>query len=325
VTLNKETPFHSIVVPVYNSEELLPELYRRLVSVMEQIGEPFEMIFVEDCSRDLSWHVVRDLAEKDSRVTAIQLMKNSGQGNATLCGLAEAHGRFVITLDDDLQNPPEEIPPMIQRLVANDDLDVVIGSPQEKRHNLIRRIGSSFINRMNSWFLDKDLKLRFTGFRVMRRQVVEALLDMQVPYPALGPMIISATRRIENLTVRHDPRLQGQSGYNLRRIIRQAISNFIGYSILPLHLLAIIGALGITASILTGSYFLFRYFFVGITVPGWMTLTLLLVALSGFNFFAFAVIGEYILRITQVSTRTSRTIVRTVISKTKRDWRPRNQ
>jgi len=307
------TPTYSVVVPVYNSERILVELHRRIVAVLKELGEPFEIVFVEDCGRDRSWWVLRDLASRDPRVTALQLMRNSGQGNATIAGLAQTRGAFVITLDDDLQHPPEEVPALVSMLRENEDLDVVIGSPREKQHHFVRRMGSSFINRINSWLRGKDPALRFTGFRAMRRELVDALLAMRVPYPALGPMIFSVTHRIANVTVRHDPRKEGRSGYTVRRIVKQTLSNFVGYSMLPLRVLAVMGAIGIVASFLTGMFFLARYFVVGISLPGWTTLILILLALSGFNFFAFAVLGEYMLRITEVSTRTSRYVVRDII------------
>ncbi|NZA25313.1 glycosyltransferase family 2 protein [Luteimonas sp. SJ-92] len=304
----------SIVVPVYNSQATLPELHRRLTTTMEALGEPFELVFVEDGGRDGSWKVLETLAELDPRLKAVQLMRNSGQGNATLAGIEQSTGEIIVTLDDDLQHPPEEIPSMIGALRADHECDVVIGAPEIKRHNLVRRTGSALVNRVNTWFLHKDPELRFTGFRAMRRNVAEALLGQRVPYPALGPMLISITPRIVNLVVRHDARQHGRSGYDLRRIIKQTLANFIGYSILPLHMLAAIGAFGVLFSILFSVYFAVRYFAHGIGVPGWTTLLLTLLGLSGFNFFAFGVLGEYILRISRNTERLNHRIVRRIAS-----------
>lgn len=303
----------SVVVPVFNSEKTLPELYQRLIAVMESLGEPFEVIFVEDCGIDCSWYFLRELATKDSRITALQLMRNSGQGNATLAGIEISQGEFVITIDDDLQNPPEELPDMIRALRGNDNIDVVIGVPRKKQHNLVRRLGSNLINRMDSWFLHKDHALRFTGFRVIRCQVADAIIGLRTPYPALGPMLISVTHRINNVMVLHEPRKEGESTYKFRQIVKQTLSNFIGYSILPLHLLALIGVLGILFSFLFSAYLIFLYITVGISVPGWTTLLLVLLALSGFNFFAFAVIGEYVLRLNQISSNVSQYLVRNYV------------
>lgn len=310
--LHPPLPTYSVVVPVYRSAAMLPELHRRLTEVMEGLGEPFELIFVEDCGLDGSWDVVCDLARTDRRLVGLQLMRNSGQGSATLAGMARTRGEFVVTLDDDLQHPPEEIPRLVEALRRDDALDVVIGVPIEKRHALGRRIGSAAMDRVNNWFLGKDPGVRFTGFRVMRRLLVEALLRTHVPYPAIGPMIVSVTPRIANVAVRHDARASGRSGYNVRRMVQQTLGNVIGYSVLPLHLLSAIGAVGIVVSALFGLYFLARYVLVGIGVPGWTTLLLLLLGISGFNFFAFSLIGEYILRIARVSSNTSQCVVRAV-------------
>lgn len=307
-------PFFSVVVPVYNSEQTLPELHQRLTTVLEDLRRPYELIFVEDCGRDGSWQRLRALAAQDARITALQLMRNSGQGNATLAGLQAAAGQVIITLDDDLQHPPEELPALIQALLGDPDLDVVIGAPLVKRHNLARRLGSRLINQVNSLMLNKDPSLVFTGFRVMRRQVVDAILDLRVPYPAIGLMLIAVTRRIANRTVRHDPRKVGKSNYHLRPLIKQTLSNFIGYSVLPLHLLAAVGAAGIAVSGFLALFYLARYLIVGIGVAGWTTLLLVLLALSGFNFFAFAILGEYLLKMTQIASHTARWIVRSRVS-----------
>ena len=305
----------SIVIPVYRSAKTLPELHQRLVTVMEDLGQSFEIVFVEDCGPDNSWEVLQEIAAKDERVLAIQMMRNFGQGSATLCGFANARGKFVITMDDDLQNPPEELPVLIDTLNSNEQLDVVMGAPRKKRHNLIRRLGSGFVNQMNSYFLKKDPELQFTSFRIIRHPVVSALLTRRVPYPAIGPMIVSVTRRIANVKVRHDPRKQGRSGYTFSRIVKQTLSNFIGYSMLPLKILAILGSIGIVGSLFLGCFFLLRYLMFGSSIQGWTSLMLVLVALSGFNFFAFAVLGEYLLRIFYLESSTQQYFIRNKVRK----------
>ena len=301
---------YSIVVPVYNSQQTLIELCERITSSMENQGESFELILVDDCSSDRSWQMIEQIAAGDVRVFGLQLMKNSGQGTATLTGLSHSNGSLCITLDDDLQHPPEEIPTLIQALKVKDEIDVIMGVPVLKRHNLYRRTGSSIINLLNTWFLQKDPEIRLTGFRIIRRHVVDAILAMRIPCPALGPMIITVTSRIENVIVRHDPRKFGKSGYTSKRLIEQALSNLIGYSTLPLRVLALIGIVGIIISFLLGIYFLVRYYTVGISVTGWTSVLLTLLALSGLNFIAFAITGEYLLRIVQISMGTSRYLVR---------------
>lgn len=306
--LNSGAVGYSVVIPVYNSAAMLSELHARLTSVMQGLGAPYEIIFVEDCGPDDAWKELERLSASDARVVAIQLMKNSGQSNATLCGFSQARGEVIITMDDDLQHPPEELPVLLDALGPRDD--VVMGVPREKKHNIVRRLGSEFIHLANSYLLGKDRKLRFTSFRALRRPVVDGMLQLQTLSPALGPMINSVTRHITNVVVDHSPRKEGRSGYTLSRIFRQTMSNFIGYSILPLRLLAIMGALGIVVSIILAVIYIGRYITGGIGVPGWTTIALLLVMLSGFNFFAFALLGEYVLRILQRVNATPQYIVR---------------
>ena len=301
---------YSVIIPVYNSENTIAEIVRRINNTLDATGELFEIIRVDDCSSDKSWKLIADIANKNSNVIAIQLMRNSGQGSATLAGIEQSSGEFVITMDDDLQHPPEELPKLIETMRIDDDIDVVIGVPEEKMHSVARNIGSIFVNKMNSLFLGKPEDLRFTGFRIIRKSIADALLSFNVPYPALGPMIINTTARVKNIEFKHEKRIHGRSNYNLRKLMKQFLSNFVGYSVLPLHILAFIGVIGVVISSFTGLIFLFRYIVGGIAVPGWTTLLLVLLILTGFTFLSFAIIGEYLLRVNQVSTNVSRWNVR---------------
>lgn len=313
MTTGGEDIHFSVVIPVYNSARMLRELHHRLTAAMLVLGKSYEIVFVEDCGPDDSWRVLQEIAATDGRVRAVQLMRNSGQGNATVCGLSQARGAFVITLDDDLQHPPEEIPALVAALTP--DLDVILGVPQEKRHNLFRRLGSQLVHELNCLLLNKERNIRFTAFRCMRRTVVDAVIGLRTFAPSFGPMLTTVTRRIGNVTLRHDPRKEGRSGYSLGRLLSHTLSNLVGYSMLPLRILAFAGLIGILGSVLVGTIFLLRYLAGGITVPGWTTLVLLLVALSGFNFFAFAVLGEYVFRILQQSNAIPRYIVRQIATR----------
>jgi len=307
-------PRWSVVVPVYGSEASLPTLYARLVATLDALGDPYELIFVDDCGPDRAWTILTDLAAADPRVVAIQLMRNSGQVAATMAGLTRARGQVIVTLDDDLQHPPEEIPVLLQALATQTDVDLVIGAPAITRHHAFRRWSSTAVHRLGSWMLGKDPDLRFTGFRAMRRPVADGLRTMRAPFPSLGPMLFSITRRIVNVQVRHEARVHGRSGYTARRLLRQTVDNFVGYSMLPLRLLALMGGIGVLVSALIGGYFLMRYAAYGVGVPGWMSLILIVLALSGFQFFAFAVIGEYLLRIMQHTMTSPQTLVRQVVT-----------
>jgi glycosyltransferase involved in cell wall biosynthesis len=254
--------------------------------------------------------ILRTLAERDERVLALELLRNFGQASATVCGLRHAQGRFLITLDDDLQNPPEEIPMLLEHLRSDPELDVVIGIPDEKRHEFWRRLGSKIVSAINSFSLRKPRALGFSGFRAMRRLVADQLVERNVPRPALGALLYSTTPRIANVLVGHEPRTAGQSGYTLPRLLSQTLSNFLAFSDFPLRFTALIGAVGIVVSSAVGTRIVERYLQVGVVVPGWLTLALLLVGISGYNFFAFGLIGEYLLRVLQSVQHTPQYVVR---------------
>jgi len=307
----------SIIIPVYNSAGILPNLYERIVSTMEDLGEPFEIVFVEDCGPDHAWSVLQKLVHSDDRVVAIQLMRNSGQGSATLAGMEQSSGEFIITMDDDLQHPPEELPKLIKSIRDDENIDVIIGVPQVSMHSTLRKYGSYIVNKLNTFFLNKTKNLRFSGFRILRKNISDALLMFNIPYPALGPMIVNTTPRVKNIAFKHEKRTHGGSNYSFRKLLEQFISNFIGYSVLPLHILAFLGIIGVMFSAITGLFLLYKYIFIGISVPGWTTLLLVLLTLTGFTFLAFSIIGEYLLRINQVSTNVSRWKIRKKINTVK--------
>jgi len=310
--MSSEEIHFSVVIPVYNSARILPELHRRLTEVMSAMGRSYEIVLVEDCGPDNAWEVLRDIAAADSHVRAIQLMRNSGQGNATVCGLAHARGQLVINMDDDLQHLPEEIPSLVAALTP--DLDIVLGVPETTRHNLFRRLVSQAAHKLNSILLDKDPNIRFTAFRCMRRPVVDAVLGVRTFAPSFGPMLNTVTRRIGNVTLPHAPRKEGRSGYNLKRLFEHAVTNFVGYSMMPLRLLALAGLAGILVSILLGAYLFLRHL-AGTAVSGWIAVALLLVLLSGCMFLALAFLGEHVFRILQQADATPRYTVRQIASR----------
>jgi len=306
-----QAPEFSIIVPVFNAEATLGPLTARIVEVMESRGAAFEIVLVDDCGGDGSWSKARELAADDSRIVAVQLMRNYGQSAATMCGLAQARGEYLITLDDDLQNPPEEINVLIDSLAERPDVDVIFGSPVEKRHSLWRRFGSWMVNRISAGLiLRTDAKLELTSFRILRRSVADSLLAVSTPRPAPGAMLCTITPRIINVPVRHEERGGGVGGYTIGKLLGLTIDKTLSFSTLPLRLLASMGLIGIVFSAVLGCVYLSRYYWGGIAVPGWTTQVLLMIGIAGFNFFALGVIGEYLLRILQTVQGTPQYLVR---------------
>ncbi|MBT2989873.1 MAG: glycosyltransferase family 2 protein [Candidatus Thiodiazotropha sp. (ex Ctena orbiculata)] len=292
---------YSIVIPVFNAEGTLTELVSGLTDHLTPTSKGYEILLVDDCSKDSSWDIIRELAAKYSVVRGFQLMRNSGQGAATMAGLAQSRGQLVVTMDDDLQNPPYEVPRLCKFMEQHEEFDVLIGRPREKRHALWRRAGSEMVNRMSNVMFEQASSFKLTSFRVIRREVLTPLLKLNVPEPAIGALLTTLTKRLINVDVDHAPRIAGGSGYSIRQLLKLTMSKFLGFSTFPLRFLAILGVVGISVSFLLGIYILFRYFFGDIAVPGWTTLSLLLIGLSGFLFLAFGIVGEYLQQILNIA------------------------
>lgn len=300
----------SIIVPVYRSANILADLHERVVSVMESEGNSFELVLVDDCSPDNSWAVISQLAQEDARVTGIQLMRNYGQACATLAGLQAAHGDVIVTMDDDLQNPPEEIAKLLSQLENDASCDVAIGVPRTKQHARWRNWASRMVDELTSKVFATQQRVTMTSFRAMRREVVEPLFDLNTSEPAPGTQLFGITQRMTSIPVKHDPRHLGSSGYNLRKMLRLTSAKFLGYTAFPLRALALIGFFGVIVSILLALVFLVRYLTGSVAVPGWTTIVLLVVFTSGFNFLALGIIGEYLFQIFKSARRLPPYVVR---------------
>ncbi len=301
---------YTIIIPVYNASRSLEELCRRLLEVFVNITDDYEIILVDDASVDDSWSVMERFQCGDPHIKIIQHMRNFGQHRAILCGMAESSGEFVITMDDDLQHPPEEIPLLIET-IRNDDLtDVVIGAYQTKCHSWLRNLGTKIIHWITSSIFQINRNLQFTSFRVLRRCVVDELSAINTPRPRIGHMILAVTRRIRNIPVRHEPRSHGKSGYTSRRLVSDALDNILSNSSLPLQLVSYLGFGCSIFSIILALYYLYRYFFIGVSITGWTTIIMLILFFSGVMLFSFGMVGEYLIRILRELRESPRSIIR---------------
>ena len=310
---------YSIVIPVYNSEKSLEELSKRLNYVFEAIiHEDYELILVDDFSKDRSFEVITRLMENDSRITGVQLAKNCGQHSALLCGFSIAQGDFIITMDDDLQHPPEEIPKLIEKMQSSDDLDVVIGSYESKKHSLIRNIGTGLSAYVSYKAYGKPKELDLTSFRLMRKNVVSDILSMNIDTPRIGNMLLQVNGRIGNVTVTHDKRKYGKSGYTFSRLVKDLISNlFTNNSSFPLIVVRDIGMASSALSVLLAMYFIIKYFVSGISVGGWTSTVLIILFIGGMILFAIGIIGDYLLRILNESKKIPNYFIRQIVKKDK--------
>jgi undecaprenyl-phosphate 4-deoxy-4-formamido-L-arabinose transferase len=284
----------SVVVPVYNGEENLAELLRRLEPVLAAEADAYEIILVDDDSADDSWHQIEELAATHAWVQGVRLNRNYGQHNALLVGIQQAVHEIVITMDDDLQHPPEEIPKLLAELKI--DVDVVYGTPQQEQHDILRNFASQITKLALASAMGAETARHVSAFRVFRRHLREAFAGYQSPFVSIDVLLTWATKRFTAIPVRHDPRHAGVSNYTVRQLIVHALNMMTGFSILPLQLASVIGFV----FTLFGSGLLVfvvgRYLLQGTSVPGFPFLASVIAIFSGAQLFALGIIGEYLAR-----------------------------
>ncbi len=287
----------SIVIPVYNSSDCLPELLRQLTGQLEAMGRPYEVILVDDASPDDSWRVIKELAPHYPKVSAVRLMRNRGQAFATLCGLEHACGRIVLTMDDDLQQSPDQLPKLLDPLESDSELDCVFGYFEEKKHAAYRNLGSRAIRWINARAFGLPRDVRVSSFLAMRRRLADSILQHRTLNPAITALLFSSTRRIASVPIQHNERYAGASNYTLAKQFRLALDVICNVSMLPLRAVSLLGMGICVFSAILVAVFLYRYFTGQIGVAGWTTVVILISFFSGTILLSLGVIGEYVVRI----------------------------
>ncbi|HEY8600374.1 MAG TPA: glycosyltransferase family 2 protein [Thermomicrobiales bacterium] len=284
----------SVVVPVYNSADTLGVLLRRLTAVLVSLGRPYELILVNDGSTDSSWETICDLRMHYHHLRGINLMRNYGQHNALLCGVQEAVYDVIVTLDDDLQNPPEEIPVLLQKLATG--YDVVYGIPQREQHGVWRDLASRMTKLALQSAMGAETARNVSAFRVFRTQLRDAFARYQSPFVSIDVLLTWGTTRFTAVPVQHDPRRVGTSNYTFRKLVTHALSMMTGFSTLPLQLASLVGFTFTVFGLLVLLYVLGRYALLGGSVPGFPFLASVIAIFSGAQMFALGIIGEYLAR-----------------------------
>jgi glycosyltransferase involved in cell wall biosynthesis len=284
----------SVVIPVYRSEAILPELVRRLESVLGAIAENFELILVNDCSPDRSWDVISKLAEQYSWIRPINLMRNYGQHNALLCGIRAARYDVIVTMDDDLQHPPEEIPKLLEVLAGG--YDVVYGTPEQEQHGLGRDFASWVTKLALQNVMGAEVARKVSAFRVFRAQVAKAFAHYEGSFVSIDVLLTWGTNRFASTPVKHRPREQGTSGYTVRKLMTHAMNMMTGFSTMPLQMASLIGFVFTLFGLAVLAYVVIRYFVHGGSVPGFPFLASIVAIFSGAQLFALGIIGEYLAR-----------------------------
>jgi glycosyltransferase involved in cell wall biosynthesis len=286
----------SVVVPVYNSAEILPELVARLSPVLDAAAPAWEVVLVNDGSRDASWSVIDGLARTHPRVRGLDLMRNYGQHNALLCGIRAAAGALIITIDDDLQNPPEEIPKLLAALAPH--VDVVYGTPEREQHGLFRDLASRVTKSVLKGTLGSGASTApdVSAFRLFRTEVRRAFALYENPYVSIDVLLTWATSRFAAVPVAHAPRHAGRSNYTFRMLVRHTLNMLTGFSVRPLKLASLIGFGATLFGFGVLVWVIGRYLIQGTTVPGFPFLASVIAIFSGAQLFTLGIIGEYLAR-----------------------------
>ena len=285
----------SVVIPVYNSAQMLPTLHDRLQTVLMGLEKSFELVYVDDGSHDASWSVLRQLQSRDPlHVIAIQLMRNYGQHNALMCGFRQARGDFIITMDDDLQHPPEELPKLIAA-IDDSDLDLVYGTYNRKQHAGPRNIASWLVTQFYRLVFQSPITV--TAFRILRRELLETILPYSLNFTFVDGLLAWNTRRTGEVKVAHDRCAKGRSGYRFRKLLTLALNLFTNFSLLPLQFVSVCGITAAITGFVLGLYYFYLHLNASITVPGYASTIVSIMVLGGLQLMGLGIMGEYVGRL----------------------------
>ncbi|HVG11276.1 MAG TPA: glycosyltransferase family 2 protein [Thermoanaerobaculia bacterium] len=297
----------SIVIPVYDSP-VLEELADSIEAVFRTRPEDdYEIVFVDDRSPDPRiWPTLMRLAGERERVKAVQLTRNFGQQAATLCGLREANGDVVVTLDDDLQHDPRDIP----KLLAHADRDIVIGQFERKRHSLTRRTSSRIKGFFDRILIGKPRGIQLSSFRLLGRTVVDGILSIRTPHPFLPALMFHVSKDVVGVPVSHGARREGRSGYTFRKLFRVFSNLLFNNSSFLLRLVGVVGISFAGLSFLLAGVVIYRKIVHSVNVQGWTSLFATLLLIGGLLLVSLGVVGEYLLRIIESSENRPTYLVR---------------
>lgn len=284
----------SVIVPVYNSSDTLHRLVAELGEVLPGVADEFELVLVNDGSPDNSWRVIEQLVEEHAWVRGIDLMRNYGQHNAVLCGIRDARYEVIVTMDDDLQHPPGEVPSLIEKL--NEGYDVVYGVPRKMPHSWWRNIFSVITKYAISYVMGLKTVREISSFRALRTSIRSAFETYNGPEVLVDVLFSWGTSRFGIAHVNEAPRTVGKSNYSFSKLVRVALLVLTSYTTVPLRFASIVGFLATIFGFVILVYVLTVYFTAG-SIPGFPFIASTVVIFSGIQLFALGVIGEYLARV----------------------------
>jgi glycosyltransferase involved in cell wall biosynthesis len=284
----------SVVIPVYNGDEVVADLVARVEAVLGALASDYELVLVNDGSSDASWQRIAQLAAERPFVRGLDLMRNFGQHNALLAGIREARHDVVVTLDDDLQNPPEEIPKLAAALTP--DVDVVYGTPVKPEHGFGRGVATYLTKLALRSAMGTDVARKVSPFRAFRRDLRNAFASYTGSYVSVDVLLTWGTTRFATVPVRHEPRRAGSSNYTFRKLASHAINMATGFSTRPLRIASLVGFVFALLGLAVLVEVVVRKLVQGSPVPGFPFLASIIAIFAGAQLFALGIIGEYLAR-----------------------------
>ncbi len=292
----------SVIIPIYNEAENLLELYKRLIASVLKISRSYEIIFIDDGSSDNSLEILRSLKNKDKNVRIIKFTRNFGQQSAVLAGFRHCKGETIVQLDADLQNPPEEISKLIQKL--NEGYDMVSGVRKNRQDFFLRRLCSNFLFKLVSKLMGKNIMVDISSFRVMKRGVIEKINQCKDKSKFLSALVSWMGIPSARIEVEHSGRLYGQTKYSTGKLFQSAMDIITGFSRLPLRMVTYLGFFGATIGFILMIFLLIQRYVRGVMYDGLTVLTALFSLFAGVQLLSIGILGEYIGRIySQVQDR----------------------
>lgn len=287
--------FYSVVIPVYNATESLDKIAIKIKRIFHNVVKAeYELILVNDSPEIKSTkNCLNKLAQNDENVVIVEFTKNYGQQAATLCGINLAKGNFIITMDDDLQHNPDDIPLLLDKKHH----DIVIAKLMNKKHSFFKRFTSNIKGYFDYLFLGKPKHIKLSSFRLINAKIAKMMFARQTPYPFIPALLFSITHDVVNVAVRHNPRFNGKTNYTLKKLFKLFSNLLINNSS---FLLRIIGYLGITSALLSfflGASIIIKKLVFDYVVEGWTSIMVAILFLGGMILFALGIMGEYLLRI----------------------------
>ncbi len=298
-----------MIIPVYNSEGSLPLLVEKLAETLPVLSPAYEVILVNDGSSDGSWQVVESLAGQYRWVRGIDLMRNYGQHNALLCGIRQARYAITVTMDDDLQHPPEEIVKLLARL--EEGADVVYGTPQQEQHGLWRDLASQMTKYVLQAGMGAEIARNISAFRAFRTDLRRAFERYDNHFVSIDVLLTWGTTRFAAVPVRHEPRTIGVSNYTFRKLLRHTLNMVTGFSTLPLQFASLLGFGFTLFGLLVLAYVLFNALFRGTVVPGFAFTASIIAIFSGAQLLTLGIMGEYLARMYTRSLDHPSSVIRT--------------